>query len=144
MAPKSAAMKNLRTTRKSAVARNLQLQETGGVASHSKSDSGVSASVKIVPDPAWSDKHMLPHIIISIDDVAIESHLHVMARGGVQTIGLYAALLKELKKTSLGTTQSTLVKLQAEVESLRKTKKELESKKETLEFDLSKAREKVK
>ncbi|KAL4293919.1 hypothetical protein AHAS_Ahas18G0176200 [Arachis hypogaea] len=142
-------MKNLQIARKSVVARNLQLQEFGVVASPSKSDSGAVVCVKITldfgpqlilssseqqanhppkqanhpppsnPDPtskkhktsssgiyeqgfdamAWSEKHIIPHSFISKDDVSIDSHLQVMARGGVRTDGLCVALLKELKKT---------------------------------------------
>ncbi|KAL4305227.1 hypothetical protein AHAS_Ahas16G0057200 [Arachis hypogaea] len=54
MAPKSTAMKTLRSAKKNVVARNIQLKEVGGsgdLPSPSKSDSGASASIKIVTEP---------------------------------------------------------------------------------------------
>ncbi|QHN78851.1 uncharacterized protein DS421_19g664950 [Arachis hypogaea] len=51
MAPKSAAMKTLRATRKNIVARDIQLKEASDAAtrsSPSKSDWGASASRKVI------------------------------------------------------------------------------------------------
>jgi len=93
---------------------------------------------------AWCKKHILPNSFISMDDVSVKSRLQWLARCEIQTAGVCAALLRELKMTLLGATQRTLTNLQAEVAYLRESKKELEGEKESLISNLSKARERVK
>ncbi|KAL4287860.1 hypothetical protein AHAS_Ahas19G0228400 [Arachis hypogaea] len=93
---------------------------------------------------AWSEKHILPHNFISMDDILIKSHLQHMARGGVQTTGICTTLLRELEKTPFGSIQHTLFDLQAKVSSLRESKKEYEEDKESLLSDFCKVRAKTK
>ncbi|KAL4277102.1 hypothetical protein AHAS_Ahas20G0273600 [Arachis hypogaea] len=83
---------------------------------------------------AWSKKNILPHSFINMDDVAIKSHLQLLARGGVQTIGICVALARELEKTPLGATQRMLIVLQDEVASLEESKKGWEEERKSLCF----------
>ncbi|RYR11574.1 hypothetical protein Ahy_B04g069082 [Arachis hypogaea] len=184
MTPNSAAMKTLWAIRKNVVARGIQLKEGGettALSSPSKSDSGASASRKVIPIPAsrpippistldsltarpppsssemilaelegiydqsfdglaWSEKHILAHSHISMDDASIKNHLQLLARGGIRTAGVCAALARELEKTPLNATHSSLVASQAEVVSLKEAKRELEEERDALLSDLGKAR----
>ncbi|XP_016196932.1 uncharacterized protein LOC107638262 isoform X1 [Arachis ipaensis] len=188
MTPNSAAMKTLWAIRKNVVARGIQLKEGGettALSSPSKSDSGASASRKVIPIPAsrpippistldsltarpppsssemilaelegiydqsfdglaWSEKHILAHSHISMDDASIKNHLQLLARGGIRTAGVCAALARELEKTPLNATHSSLVASQAEVVSLKEAKRELEEERDALLSDLGKARVKAK
>ncbi|QHO37008.1 uncharacterized protein [Arachis hypogaea] len=188
MTPNSVAMKILRATRKNDVARGIQLKEGGETAtlsSPSKSDSGASASRKVIPilesQPippistldsltahpppsssemilaelegiydqsfdglAWSEKHILPHSHISMDDVSIKNHLQLLVRDGIRMAGICVALARELEKTPLNATHSSLVASQAEVVSLKEAKRELEEERDSLLSDLGKARAKAK
>ncbi|XP_052114741.1 uncharacterized protein LOC127745660 [Arachis duranensis] len=93
---------------------------------------------------AWSEKHILPHSHISMDDVSLKSHLQLLARGRIRTASVCAALTRELEKTSLSATHSSLVATQVEVVSLEETKKEPEEESDTLLSDLGKAQAKAK
>ncbi|KAL4396738.1 hypothetical protein AHAS_Ahas01G0121900 [Arachis hypogaea] len=79
-----------------------------------------------------------------MDDVSLKKHLQVLARGGMRTVGVCSALLKQLEETPLGATQGSLADLKAEVAPLRETKLELEKENEVLLSDLDKSQERVK
>ncbi|XP_057753373.1 uncharacterized protein LOC130973027 isoform X2 [Arachis stenosperma] len=94
---------------------------------------------------AWSEKHILPHSHISMDDdVSIKNHLQLLVRDGIRMAGICAALTRELEKTPLNATHNSLVASQAEVVSLKEAKRELEEERDALLSDLGKARAKAK